>query len=138
MKYIMLGFLLIMSSMNIFAAQPTAMNSTGFALAANASNANSVITNVPSDITQKIASPGVSAAPVDPRVAQETQNVFQNTADNLNLYVTQLQCQSQGINTNSCTNQNSTNQPTTMMDNVNKFLFNSVTSELGVGVEVHF
>lgn len=139
MKCFVLGFLLISCSATCFAAIPTSLNAANFTLAVN--NANNLATNAMTN--NVISNPkanvsGLGTAPVDPHVTQETQSVFQNTANNLNLYVTQLQCQSQGINSDTCNNQTTTNQSNTMMNNVNKFLFDSVTSELGIGVEVHF
>lgn len=139
MRRFALGFLLNILSLAAFATPGSA---DSFLIAQNniaTTPNNSLVNKVPSNVTEKITAPPVASAPVDPHVSQETQGMFQNTANNLNLYVTQLQCQSSGTNTNSCNSQNNTtNQPTTVMDNVNKFLFNSVSSELGVGVEVHF
>lgn len=75
---------------------------------------------------------------VDPAIAQETEGMFHGAQENLNLYVTQIQCQATGINTNTCNNLNTTNTGSNVMSNVNKFLLNSVTSSLGIGVQVHF
>lgn len=84
--------------------------------------------------------PTLSSAPVSQQVASETSGVFQNTSKNLNLYVTQLQCQSATSDTSTCNSINNVSNPQnpSMIDNVNKFLFNSVSSELGVGVDIHF
>ena len=75
---------------------------------------------------------------IDPGIAEETQGVFHGAQDNVSLYVTQIQCQATGINTSSCNNQGTTNASSTVISNVNKFLLNSVTSSLGIGVQVHF
>ncbi len=75
---------------------------------------------------------------VDPEIAEQTQGVFHGAQDNLNLYVTQIQCQATGINTSTCNNLSTTNTSSSVISNVNKFLLNSVTSSLGIGVQVHF
>lgn len=146
MKQRLRGFLLIIITIvqihaNTFAAPSfatpsLAINPNKLMLADSAAaNTNPLATQTASGNSPKVT----SHAPVDPNVTQQTQSVFQNTQQNLSLYVTQLQCQSQGINSNTCNSQNSSNPGApTVLNNVDKFLFNSVTSELGVGVEVNF
>jgi hypothetical protein len=93
-------------------------------------------------VTYKAASSPVNHpdAPraVDPEITQQTDGAFHGAEDNLSLYVTQIQCQATGINTSSCNNQGTTNTSSGVISNVNKFLLNSVTSSLGIGVQVHF
>jgi hypothetical protein len=109
----------------------------GFALAAPPVGP---VTATPNENIGVDAMPTLSPAPVSQEVSSATSGVFQKSTQNLNLYVTQLQCQSATSDTSTCSSINNVSNPQnpSVMDSVNKFLFNSVSSELGVGVEIHF
>jgi hypothetical protein len=127
MKFVVRGFLISMLivSQSLAITQPAISPVTTISAVQAASNNTEV--NTSSMPVRNL---------VSPHIIEATHNMFHNTQQNLNLYVTQLQCQSQG-STKDCSNINSTNNPP-LMNNVNEFLFNSITSELGVGVEVKF